>query len=172
MPPNMKVQPLVRKILLCSITLIVIGTAVIKWTGLQTTSKLHIFTLDEFAANSKIYPMISSHCVETKLVMVRLVAISFPNKTPLCFVLQPTFRICVYDPSHDIWVSSEILRKGYWEQWMAEWFLSVKKAYAGDFLYLDVGANIGIHGLHAAKAGATVWAVEPQAKNLQKVQLG
>ena len=55
---------------------------------------------------------------------------------------------------------------------MAEWFLSVKKAYAGDFLYLDVGANIGIHGLHAAKAGATVWAVEPQAKNLQKVQLG
>ena len=54
---------------------------------------------------------------------------------------------------------------------MAEWFLSVKKAYAGDFLYLDVGANIGIHGLHAAKADATVWAVEPQAKNLQKVQL-
>ena len=71
MTPNMKVQPLVRKILLCSITLIVIGTAVIKWTGLQTTSKLHIFTLDEFAANSKIYPMISSHCVETKLVLVR-----------------------------------------------------------------------------------------------------
>ena len=51
---------------------------------------------------------------------------------------------------------------------MAEWFLTVKRAFPGDFLYLDVGANIGIHGLHAAKAGATVWAVEPQAKNLQK----
>ena len=54
---------------------------------------------------------------------------------------------------------------------MAEWFLTVKRAFPGDFLYLDVGANIGIHGLHAAKAGATVWAVEPQAKNLQKVRI-
>ena len=54
---------------------------------------------------------------------------------------------------------------------MAEWFLTVKRAFPGDFLYLDVGANIGIHGLHAAKAGATVWAVEPQAKNLQKARI-
>ena len=28
----------------------------------------------------------------------------------------------------------------------AEWFLTVKQAFPGDFLYLDVGANIGIHG--------------------------
>ena len=38
-----------------------------------------------------------------------------------------------------------------------------------DTLVLDIGANLGIHGLYAAKLGYRVWAVEPQETNLIKV---
>ena len=38
-----------------------------------------------------------------------------------------------------------------------------------DTLVLDIGANLGIHCLYAAKLGYRVWAVEPQEKNLIKV---
>ena len=38
-----------------------------------------------------------------------------------------------------------------------------------DTLVLDVGANLGIHGLYAAKLGYQVWAVEPQERNIIKV---
>ena len=34
---------------------------------------------------------------------------------------------------------------------------------------LDIGANLGIYGLYAAKLGFKVWAVEPQVANLMKV---
>ena len=40
-----------------------------------------------------------------------------------------------------------------------------------DTLVLDIGANLGIHGLYAAKLGHRVWAVEPQERNLIKVSI-
>ena len=40
-----------------------------------------------------------------------------------------------------------------------------------DTLVLDIGANLGIHGLYAAKLGYRVWAVEPQETNLIKVRI-
>ena len=40
-----------------------------------------------------------------------------------------------------------------------------------DALFLDVGANLGIHGLYVAKLGYRVWAIEPQEKNLIKVKI-
>ena len=36
-------------------------------------------------------------------------------------------------------------------------------------LFLDIGANLGIHTLYAAKMGFKTWAVEPQQRNLIKV---
>ena len=36
-------------------------------------------------------------------------------------------------------------------------------------LFLDVGANLGVHGLYAAALGCHVWFVEPQIKNIEKV---
>ena len=36
-------------------------------------------------------------------------------------------------------------------------------------LMLDIGANLGIHGLYVANLGFRVWAVEPQVPNLIKV---
>ena len=40
-----------------------------------------------------------------------------------------------------------------------------------DVLVIDVGANLGVHGLYAAKLGYRVWAVEPQERNLIKVSI-
>ena len=37
-------------------------------------------------------------------------------------------------------------------------------------LFLDVGANVGIHGLYAAALGLKLWSVEPQIKNVEKVK--
>ena len=38
-------------------------------------------------------------------------------------------------------------------------------------LMLDIGANLGIHGLYVANLGFRVWAVEPQVPNLIKVTI-
>ncbi len=36
-------------------------------------------------------------------------------------------------------------------------------------MFLDVGANIGMHTLYAAKLGYPVWAAEPQIEDIIKV---
>ena len=85
--------------------------------------------------------------------------------------LQPQFRICVHNVNEDVWVSDSIMKFGYWEVELAQWLnkLLVKLGTPSDVLYIDLGANLGIHSLHAAKANCTVWSVEPQEKNLHKV---
>ena len=52
---------------------------------------------------------------------------------------------------------------------MALWLNGLMRKIEADILYFDIGANLGIHGLHAAKANCTVWIVEPQELNLHKV---
>ena len=40
---------------------------------------------------------------------------------------------------------------------------------SGKAIFLDIGANLGIHALYAAKLGFEVWAIEPQLENIKKV---
>ena len=40
-----------------------------------------------------------------------------------------------------------------------------------DILFLDIGANLGVHSLYVAKLGYRVVAVEPQENNLIKVNI-
>ena len=50
--------------------------------------------------------------------------------------------------------------------------LSIWPSYeSGKTLMLDIGANLGIHGLYVANLGFCVWAVEPQVPNLIKVRI-
>ena len=37
---------------------------------------------------------------------------------------------------------------------MAQWLNGLIRKIEGDNLYIDIGANLGIHGLHAAKANS------------------
>jgi len=113
-------------------------------------SPLKFYSLAKFAQRGWMFPLDSKLCVPTKNV-------------------APEFKICVHDPSHDIYISSSVIKSGYWETDMAGWLNAIKPKIMEPVLYLDLGSNLGIHGLHAAKSNCSVWAVEPQEKNLQRI---
>ena len=84
--------------------------------------------------------------------------------------LVPSFMICVYQKSRDIFVSDGILRTGSWEPHISVLIKSLLQVHSkSDIVFVDVGANLGIHGLYAAKLGYKVWAIEPQPDNLVKM---
>ena len=61
---------------------------------------------------------------------------------------------------------------GQWETGISLMISEILSKYTNpDALFLDVGANLGIHGLYVAKLGYRVWAIEPQEKNLIKVKI-
>ena len=86
---------------------------------------------------------------------------------------QPVFKICVYNSNEDIFVSRSIIENGAFEPKISMLLKHLLSAYFGEgedkTILLDIGANLGIHGLYAAKLGYQVWAVEPQITNLIKV---
>jgi len=111
---------------------------------------LKFYSLSNYARRGWMFPIDSKFCVLTKKV-------------------DPEFEICVHDPAHDIFISKDILNQGYWETDMAGWLNAIRPKMVDPVLYMDLGSNLGIHGLHAAKSNCTVWAVEPQEKNLQRI---
>ena len=81
--------------------------------------------------------------------------------------LKPSFTICVYDKEIDQFVSGSILSEGKWEENISLLIKDILQPHAkSDVILLDIGANLGIHGLYAAKLGYQVWAIEPQQRNL------
>ena len=67
-------------------------------------------------------------------------------------------------------MSGSILSTGKWEPNISKIIkILLNKFVDKHTVFLDVGANLGIHGLYAAKLGFPVWAVEPQQRNLIKV---
>ena len=82
----------------------------------------------------------------------------------------PSFMICVYEKSRDIFVSDGILTTGSWEPHISVLIKNLLQVHSkNDIVFVDVGANLGIHGLYAAKLGYKVWAIEPQTDNLVKI---
>ena len=82
---------------------------------------------------------------------------------------QPHFTICVYEKHEDKWISGNVLSSGKWEPGISITMRDILLRHAKiDTLVLDVGANLGIHGLYAAQLGHRVWAIEPQERNLIK----
>ena len=59
---------------------------------------------------------------------------------------------------------------GIWEKDISKIIKMLLNKYVDKTtLFLDIGANLGVHALYAAKLGFRVWAVEPQENNLIKV---
>ena len=59
---------------------------------------------------------------------------------------------------------------GFWEKDISKIIKMLLNKYVDkSTLFLDIGANLGIHALYAAKLGFRVWVVEPQQLNLLKV---
>jgi hypothetical protein len=70
----------------------------------------------------------------------------------------------------DKWISGGILKSGKWEPGISLTIRDIISNHGNkDTLVLDVGANLGVHGLYVANLGFRVWAVEPQERNLIKV---
>ena len=63
------------------------------------------------------------------------------------------------------------MKNGQWETGISLMISEILSKYANpDALFLDIGANLGIHGLYMARLGYRVWAIEPQENNLIKVK--
>ena len=63
------------------------------------------------------------------------------------------------------------MKSGQWETGISLMISEILSKYANpDALFLDIGANLGIHGLYMARLGYRVWAIEPQENNLIKVK--
>ena len=70
----------------------------------------------------------------------------------------------------DRFVSRSIRRSGSWERDTGNLIGTLlTKFLKDDAIFLDIGANLGIHALFAARLGFKVWAIEPQIQNLKKV---
>ena len=76
--------------------------------------------------------------------------------------------IAIHNPKLDIFVSGSIARRGAWEGGLINTlmlFLEQNK----EAILLDVGANIGVYSLSAAKLGRKVVAVDPLPKNVKRL---
>ena len=93
-------------------------------------------------------------------------SVSFVLSRRYALILQQNFTICTYEPAEDTFVSKYIVSEGYWENEVAFWLGAIIHRMNPSVLYLELGANLGIHGIHAAMLNCTVWAVEPQEKNI------
>ena len=81
---------------------------------------------------------------------------------------SPPTPVCVYDSWSDIYISHDLIETGMWES-------HVLLDFQADLLrdtslgVLDIGANIGVYTLLAAKMGRKVVAVEPLRENLLRL---
>jgi len=98
--------------------------------------------------NNSTSPLLKNKCVSLKI----------PDS-------QLTTPICVYEKSVDVWISGSLLTSGTWEN---DIMANIKKALDKDrrTAFLDLGCNIGVFTLMAAKLGHRVVSVDPLRKNL------
>ena len=83
--------------------------------------------------------------------------------------------MCVHDKKTDSLISGGVRRGGAFEKHVSRTIkalldLMTLNQGTKETIFLDVGANIGMHTLYAAKLAYHVWAVEPQKQNIIKVR--
>jgi hypothetical protein len=75
-----------------------------------------------------------------------------------------SIKICVHENSIDQHVSGSLRRSGMWEQHVVTPFLHLVKRYP-QAVVLDLGAQLGVYGLLAARAGSRVIFVEASSRS-------
>ncbi|RMZ95584.1 hypothetical protein BpHYR1_050626 [Brachionus plicatilis] len=73
--------------------------------------------------------------------------------------------LCIHDTSKDIHVSGSVWKKGIWEGHIVEKFLKIL-IQDPECLAIDIGSNIRIFTLYAAKIGRDVLSIEPFYENI------
>ena len=130
---------------------------------------LNIYSWQKFLRRFSQFPNDSKFCIETKFYEVKWIfKISLLCYLNVMFCFQPVFEICTLDPKEDL-ISYHLHKQGHWELHVAS-FIKLMSEEFEDILFIDIGANIGVHTLYALQLGLTVWAVEPQEKDVVKVR--
>ena len=79
------------------------------------------------------------------------------------------WKMCIYNPRKDKYISSYILNQGCWECDGMSSMIEQMKKYKAVHL-IDIGSNIGFHTLAAASAGISVDAFEPVSMNVNMLR--
>lgn len=77
-------------------------------------------------------------------------------------------RLCIHDPKFDKQISEQIKTTGLWEPVNVRSFMRLLNEVK-DANVLDIGANIGLYSLLAAKLNRTVISIEPVHENLNRI---
>ena len=103
-------------------------------------------------------------CIRT--VSVQLIANNVKSVNCVKLYVGNPIPVCIHDPKIDIFVSESIVRKGTWEERLINIFrealIKVK-----DIVVLDIGCNIGVYTLVAAKEGKRVVSIDANIQNLR-----
>lgn len=76
--------------------------------------------------------------------------------------------VCIHDPKYDKHISGQLKENGLWEPTNVRSFLRLLNEQ-NDTNVIDIGANIGLYSLLAAKLNRHVLAVEPLHENLNRL---
>lgn len=76
--------------------------------------------------------------------------------------------ICIHDPKFDKYISQQLKENGMWEPTNIRSFIRQLKEI-NDTHVIDIGANIGLYSLLAAKLNRSVIAIEPLHDNLNRL---
>ena len=82
--------------------------------------------------------------------------------------IAPYPTVCVHPPDRDVYISRQLINNGTWEPIIVEKFLKVLRTNP-DVGVIDLGANIGVYSLLAAKMRHDVIAVEPYSENVARL---
>lgn len=91
------------------------------------------------------------------------------NSCPLINPNGVSYHVCIHDAEQDIYISDYINRGLAWEPILSGHIGSFLDQGGWNSVLVDIGANIGVHSLFAAKLGYRVVAVEPLDINLVKM---
>ena len=114
--------------------------------------------------NQSDRPRPLNRCIRT--VNVQLVADTVLSVECVKLNIDTTVPICIHDPRIDIYVSGSIFATGAWEKELLKIFMDALNKVK-DIVVLDIGCNIGVYTLVAAREGKRVISIDANIQNLR-----
>ena len=105
-----------------------------------------------------------ARCIRT--VNVLLVAKTVKSVECLALHLETSIPICIHDPRIDRTLSGSIIRQAVWERGLIGVFLGALNK-VNDIIMLDIGCNIGLYTLAAARERIRVVSIDANVENLR-----
>ncbi|XP_033748261.1 uncharacterized protein LOC117333197 isoform X1 [Pecten maximus] len=82
--------------------------------------------------------------------------------------MSGVLEVYIHDPKNDKWVSGSLAKGQIWESQLVNLVLAALQKEK-NAVFLDIGANLGIYSLMAAKQGFRTVSIEPLKINVQRI---